>query len=206
MFLPIFPLELVVFPREKVPLHIFEPRYKQLIGECRDEGITFGIPPVVDGNLSEYGTEVELRQIFRTHPGGEMDILTAGLRVFRLDEYQAEVSGKLYSGAEVTAREIGTECGDALRQEVAERFRRLCAALNKDPSLEDPLPEGMSFLIGHRMGLDAPQKVRLLSMEGETERLTFLREHLERAVPAVTEAVQLKEWVGGNGHVKGFPK
>ncbi len=95
MFLAIFPLQLAIFPGEEVPLHIFEPRYKQLIAECRDEGITFGIPTHLNGRIARYGTEVRLKRILKTFDTGEMDIIVVGVRIFEVNEVQAEVSGKL---------------------------------------------------------------------------------------------------------------
>ena len=81
-FLPLFPLQLVVFPGEKLKLHIFEPRYKQLVGECRDEKMTFGLPAFFDGRVAEYGTEMRLLTIFKTYDDGRMDIMTEGVAAF----------------------------------------------------------------------------------------------------------------------------
>src|SRR5580700_1532713 len=100
-FLPIFPLNLVVYPGQYLNLHIFEPRYKQLIQECKDEGKHFGIPSVFKESLNEYGTEMELIEISKVYPEGEMDIMTKGLKVFRIMEVLREVPDKLYSAAVV---------------------------------------------------------------------------------------------------------
>ena len=70
MKLPLFPLQSVFFPGETVPLHIFEERYKQLINDCRDEAITFGIPVFINGTV-EYGTEVQLVEVVNTYDSGK---------------------------------------------------------------------------------------------------------------------------------------
>ena len=101
MFLALFPLQLALFPGEQVPLHIFEPRYKQLIAECRDEGVTFGIPAFVEGNLSVFGTEVELVRVLQTYDTGEMDIVVRGVKVFKIVELQTDVPDKLYAGGTI---------------------------------------------------------------------------------------------------------
>ncbi|MEL7221839.1 MAG: LON peptidase substrate-binding domain-containing protein, partial [Bacteroidota bacterium] len=65
--LALFPLQIIAFPGEAVNLHIFEPRYRQLITDCVEEGITFGIPSFVNGKVNEFGTEVKLIKIEKTH-------------------------------------------------------------------------------------------------------------------------------------------
>src|ERR1700722_19507624 len=100
-FLPIFPLDLVVYPGQLLNLHIFEPRYKQLINECKAGKKTFGIPSVFKDVLNEYGTEMELLEVSKVYPGGEMDIKTRGIKVFRIMEVLREVPQKLYSAAVV---------------------------------------------------------------------------------------------------------
>ena len=82
MKLPFFPLQSIFFPGETVPLHIFEPRYKQLIADCRANAITFGIPVFIN-NVMEYGTEVQLVEVVNTYEGGEMDIVGVARQVFK---------------------------------------------------------------------------------------------------------------------------
>ncbi|MGD1947779.1 MAG: LON peptidase substrate-binding domain-containing protein, partial [Croceivirga sp.] len=74
MKLPLFPLQSVFFPGETVPLHIFEERYKQLINDCREEAVTFGIPVYIDGTV-HFGTEVQLVEVVNTYETGEMDVV-----------------------------------------------------------------------------------------------------------------------------------
>lgn len=206
MFLPLFPLELVVFPGEHVPLKIFEPRYKQLIGECREEGITFGIPPVIEGNPARYGTEIALTKVLRTYESGELDILTQGIQVFRLETFVMEVPDKLYSGGNVEFIENNPHCEEELRNEVVSLFHELQAILKGELRVNTEQPENLSFLIAHHVGLGIPEKVRLLSFSREFDRMTYLREHLVAALPKIKEAVKTRKKIGGNGHMKNFPK
>ena len=80
--IPLFPLEIVVFPEEKLNLHIFEPRYRQLIKECEAEGLEFGIPYYQKDTVLTYGTTVTLEEIAKTYPDGRMDIRTRGKNPF----------------------------------------------------------------------------------------------------------------------------
>ncbi len=85
-FIPIFPLGIVVYPGEELNLHIFEPRYKQLITECYSENKLFGIPSVIDNRMQDYGTLMRIKEISKLHENGEMDIKTEGDQVFRILE------------------------------------------------------------------------------------------------------------------------
>src|SRR5260221_3447821 len=98
-FIPIFPLGVVVYPGEKLNLHIFEPRYKQLINECNAGQKPFGIPAVIENKLQDYGSLMQITEITQVHPNGEMDIKTTGLKVFRILEVIKEIPDKLYNGA-----------------------------------------------------------------------------------------------------------
>ncbi len=101
-FIPIFPLGLVVYPGESLNLHIFEPRYKQLIQECHAAKKPFGIPTVINNKLQEFGAMVEIDELTKIYDNGEMDVKTKGLRIFRILELIKEIPDKLYSGAIVT--------------------------------------------------------------------------------------------------------
>ena len=106
-FLPVFPLELVVYPGEKLNLHIFEPRYRQLINECREKNTAFGIPAVINKKPADFGTIVQLKEVAKEYEDGRMDIKTEGQSVFKVLEYVKEIPDKLYSGAIVTPVQIG---------------------------------------------------------------------------------------------------
>jgi Lon protease-like protein len=71
-FIPIFPLGIVVYPGEDLNLHIFEPRYKQLINECYKEKKLFGIPSIIDNRIQDYGTLMQITEITTVHENGEI--------------------------------------------------------------------------------------------------------------------------------------
>src|SRR5580698_1621759 len=98
-FIPLFPLSIVVYPGESLNLHIFEPRYKQLINECYADAKPFGIPPIINDKLNEMGTLVQISEIVHVEENGEMDIKTKGLSIFRVLEVVKSLPDKLYSGA-----------------------------------------------------------------------------------------------------------
>ena len=202
MFLALFPLQLAIFPGEHLPLHIFEPRYKQLIAECRDDGITFGIPTFSAGNISKYGTEVELLSILETYDTGEMDIIVRGLRVFRIDTLQSNVPGKLYSGARVTLVKNDPAADPQTQDQVLQRFHDFLRLLHKNFTVPAEIPENLSFIIGAQARLSLDQRLTLLAMPRETDRQAFLIDHLDAAIRAIRRRPSDRVKVGGNGRAR----
>ena len=129
-FIPIFPLGIVVYPGENVNLHIFEPRYKQLVEECSENKKSFGIPAVIDNRLQERGTLVSVTEVSKVYDNGEMDIKTKGERVFRMLEVIKEVPDKLYSGAIVNYPDKKEQGDIDLMRRVMKGIRELHKLLN----------------------------------------------------------------------------
>ncbi len=124
-FIPIFPLGIVVYPGEQLNLHIFEPRYKQLIQECFETKKPFGIPPVIDNKVNDTGTLVRVLEITTVYDDGKMDIKTEGLEVFTILEVIKELPEKLYSGA-IVNYPANIESGNrALMQNIIIAIREL---------------------------------------------------------------------------------
>lgn len=205
IFLPLFPLEVVVYPGEDQRLHIFEPRYKQLISECRDEGITFGIPACAEGKMSAFGTEMALVEVFRVYPDGEMDIQVRGTRRFRVDRFLREVPGKLYSAGEVVFLPEVEDASPAVATEVAESYARVHELLKTGAERDDFGRPDLSYRIAHEIGLALPQKIELLTRDRESERQSFILEHLRKVIPLLEGAMEMRKQVGGNGRFKKLP-
>jgi Lon protease-like protein len=101
IILPYFPLSIFLFPGEDIPLHIFEPRYKQLIEDARTQGITFAIPYVIEQDIQEFGCEVRLKEIVAEKPGGRMVIVVESVSLVQIDSYHQKLEGKLYAGGNI---------------------------------------------------------------------------------------------------------
>jgi len=180
-FLPLFPLNIVVFPGELVPMHIFEPRYKQLIGECAESGMSFGIATLFKGGLASVGTEMKLERILRMHKDGKMDVVTRGLRVFRLRNFQAEVEGKLYSGGQVSYGKANDPSFEPDTQAaLVQLYNQMKQRDGSRRVMTEPYPENLSFYMGHDVGLSQAQELQLLAMPVERERQKYLFQHLSR--------------------------
>jgi len=201
-FIPIFPLGIVVYPGENVNLHIFEPRYKQLIKECSDNKKAFGIPAVIDNRLQEQGTLVSVDEVSKTYDNGEMDIKTKGERVFRMLEVIKEVPEKLYSGAIVNYPDNKEQGDIELMRRVMNGIRELHKLLNVSKDFKKPDEELKTYEVAHHVGLTLQEEYELLGLLDELQRQEYLKRHLTKVLPLVAEMEGLKEKIKQNGHFK----
>ena len=202
-FIPIFPLGIVVYPGEKLHLHIFEPRYKQLIRECQELNKPFGIPTVINNNVQEMGTLVQLVEIVQQYENGEMDIRTEGLQVFRILEVIKTIPEKLYSGSIVNYPEYETDSGNRkLMQTVVAGVKELHRLLNISKDFRKPDQELISYDIAHHAGLSLEEEYELLGLTKELQRQEYLKRHLQKVLPMLMEMEALKEKVKLNGHFR----
>lgn len=202
-FIPVFPLGIVVYPGETVNLHIFEPRYKQLINECYTDGKPFGIPTVIDNKLNEMGTLVRITEIVKVHDNGELDIRTMGLRVFRVLELIKSVPDKLFSGAIVNYPDNIEGPGKPdLMQKIVNAIRELHRLLHIEKDFHKANEELNAYDIAHHIGLSLEQEYELLGLLREEQRQEYIKRHLAQVLPVIAEMETLKEKVRLNGHFK----
>jgi Lon protease-like protein len=201
-FLPLFPLKLVVFPDEKLNLHVFEPRYKQLVRECEQNGTTFGVPAFLDNKISDYGTELELLSIEKRYDSGELDIKTKGIGVFKIDTFYRTTPNKLYSGADIE-RMVNQEKGDLpLYELIREKVAELFTILNLKDNLNIQHNEFNTYHIAHHVGFSLEQEYEFLCLMSERQRQNYMFEHLQKLLPVVREMERLKKRAQLNGHFK----
>ena len=201
-FIPIFPLGIVVYPGENVNLHIFEPRYKQLVKECSENKKSFGIPAVIDNRLQERGTLVSVAEVSKVYDNGEMDIKTKGEKVFRMLEIIKEVPDKLYSGAIVNYPDNKEQGDIELMRRVMNGIRELHKLLNVSKDFKKPDEELNTYEVAHHVGLTLQEEYELLGLLDELQRQEYLKRHLTKVLPLVAEMEGLKEKIKQNGHFK----
>lgn len=201
-FIPIFPLNIVVYPGENLNLHIFEPRYQQLINECKETKKPFGIPVVIDSKVQEFGTLLEVVEVSKQYDSGEMDIKTKGIKVFRMLEQIKEIPEKLYSGAIVSYPENYDNGSSGLMQKVMSNLRDLHLLLKVEKTFSKPDAELKSFEIAHHIGLSLEEEYEVLMLQDELHRQEYLKRHLLKAIPMAQGMEQLKEKIKLNGHFK----
>jgi uncharacterized protein len=201
-FIPIFPLGIVIYPGENVNLHIFEPRYKQLVKECSESKKSFGIPAVIDNRLQERGTLVSVTEVSKVYDNGEMDIKTEGEKVFRMLEVIKEVPDKLYSGAIVNYPDNKEQGDIELMRRVMNGIRELHKLLNVSKDFRKPDEELKTYEVAHHVGLTLQEEYELLGLFDELQRQEYLKRHLTKVLPLVAEMEGLKEKIKQNGHFK----
>jgi Lon protease-like protein len=201
-FIPIFPLGIVVYPGEKLNLHIFEPRYKQLITECHATKKPFGITTVIDNKMQDVGSLVEITEMTTVHENGEMDIRTKGLQIFRILEVIKEVPEKLYSGAIVNYPETHEKGNAELMRKVMNSIRDLHALLKVSKDFASKGREIRSYDVAHHIGMSLQEEYELLGLLDERQRQEYLKRFLAKVIPMVAGMEQLKEKIKLNGHFK----
>ena len=201
-FIPIFPLAIVVYPGEDLHLHIFEPRYKQLISECIAAKKPFGIPAVIGNNMNELGTLMEITELTKTYDNGEMDIKTRGQKIFRILEVIKEIPDKLYSGAIVNYPKNVEKGNRLLMEKVIKALSELHKLLKVENKFKKPEDELWSYDVAHHAGLSLDEEYEILGLMNELQRQEYLKRHLAKVLPVVAEMETLKEKIKLNGHFK----
>ena len=201
-FIPIFPLSIVVYPGENLNLHIFEPRYKQLINECHTAKKPFGIPAVMENKVQEFGCMVDITELSEIYDNGEMDIKTRGVKIFRILETIDDLPDKLYGGAIVNYPdnyEIGVP--DLMRKVMKSiRELHLLLKVKKDFAKEDG--DLTSYEVAHHIGLSLQEEYELMNLLDERQRQEYLKRHLNKVLPMLADMEKLKEKIKLNGHFK----
>jgi ATP-dependent Lon protease len=212
--LPLFPLAIVLFPGVPLPLHIFEPRYKQMLRDVQALDSFFGLSYFDDSTAHASGPPVGsvgcVAKITdtQTFPDGRANILTVGVIRYRIESYVER--GDPYLVVKVSYFEDEVEHDEDLEQsshEVAETFTRIARAvriINDEranlPDISDSDPERLSFLVAAAMEIEPDVKQELLELRSTSERLRRLRDILMRAVSGYEERARVHELAKGNGH------
>lgn len=198
--LPLFPLNLVAYPGRELNLHIFEPRYRQLVKDCLDQRTTFGIPAFIHKKM-EYGTEVRILELSHTYDDGKMDIKTEGVSIFKVIDFKNPFRKKLYAGGPVMILENNMQ-GNAMRQmEMHDLARELFSWLGSEDQIEITTDTNV-YALAHKVGLSPEQEYELLQILDEEERQVFLIKHLKEMIPALQKAELARERIRQNGHFK----
>ncbi|MBV8550808.1 MAG: LON peptidase substrate-binding domain-containing protein [Acidobacteriaceae bacterium] len=204
--IPLFPLSLVLLPGMPLPLHIFEERYKEMIGDVMPVDGEFGVVRAKDNGIVNIGCTARVERVVRQYPDGRLDLLAVGQRRFRivaLDEEKSYLRAEVEFFNDDDAREVPAELG----QRAARAYRVLAELEEPGSTPEEPKFElnRMSFRLAQFMA-DLDKRQTVLALRSEIERLEFL----VRVTPEYTaqrQRVMLAKRVGPlNGHVAGSLK
>jgi Lon protease-like protein len=197
--IPLFPLDVVLFPGTPLPLHIFEPRYKEMIGECLAQNRVFGVIRAGEQSMAEVGCTAEIVTVVKEYPDGRLDLVAEGRKRFEVLSVNHERS---FLQAEV--RLIDDEPGTPSQEDTARATQlhsELLAMASAQQDLSAADPSLLSFYLAASLPLDLDFKQKLLSLRSEAERLSLLIKYLEQLIPNLHRAARAREKAGGNGHV-----
>jgi len=195
----LFPLELVLLPTERVPLHIFEPRYKELIGECLRSGLEFGLMLQDEQGRRDIGTRAAVVEVLQVFDDGRMNVVVEGHERFRLREL---TTGRIFLTGDVEPVDDDDGEADTAENELAlALFRRLVEAVGGDIDEPDDDVGPLSFQIGARIDFGTEPKQELLELRSEPARLRHLCPLLEAAIEAVQREREVRERAATNGKV-----
>lgn len=201
-FIPIFPLDIVVFPGESLHLHIFEPKYKELINDCYATQKPFGIVVVLDNAITELGTLLSITEITKVYDDGKMDIKTKGVQIFNILELIKTVPDKLYSGAIVTYPTNETLPNTSAIEKIVQQIKQLHSLLEIEKKFKKPVHELLSYDIAHHIGLTIKEEFELMKLLKEIQRLEFIKRHLKKVIEVLDGMENLKQRIQLNGHFK----
>jgi len=197
--LPLFPLDVVLFPGAPLPLHVFEPRYKELVGECLAANRPFGMIRARENALAEIGCTAMILSVTKKYEDGRMDIATEGGQRFELERLhqersflQGEVTYFDDEPSQVTKKESDT---------VIELHQQLFGILGQ-PVETTKAYTSLSFQLAHELPVDLDFKQSILEMKSESERIDTLIKYYRATIPKVEKTLRAREKASGNGHVR----
>jgi Lon protease-like protein len=198
--LPLFPLDLVLFPGTALPLHIFEPRYKEMISECLDRKKSFGIVRAKEEGVAEIGCTAEIITVAKKYPDGRMDIVTEGRERFEVMQVSQE---RPFLQAEVLY--LRDEASQASSEEIAQALELQSEIIQLAGSAPPRGPGSdnsrLSFDLVGPLPLDLDFKETLLAMKSEAERMQGVISYFGAILPNLRRTARVRQKAGGNGHV-----
>ncbi len=195
--IPLFPLEIVLFPGAPLPLHIFEPRYKEMIGECLEQKLPFGMVRVKENALAAIGCSAAILNVIKKYDDGRLDIAAEGRKRFEIESLNHERS---FLQGEVTYfDDEPSEVGDGPRQALIELHEQLFSILGQTAEVRRDA-RSLSFHLAGELPVDLDFKQALLEMKSEAERIETLTEYYRATIPKVEQTLRARERASRNGH------
>lgn len=201
--LPLFPLQIVLFPGSRLPLHIFEDRYTILIGECRQNSTEFGINRVQAGVMADVGCTARLVRVVQEYADGRLDIIVEGGRRYRVVERDADTKPYLQGTVEFFA-ETPEQIDEGLARSTIALYNRLVAVVYRgkvDALGADAVQTGLAFRMAQKAGLDLDARQHLLETASENERLHALEEYLTGVLPRLEKLDEIERIVRSDGYL-----
>jgi Lon protease-like protein len=200
--LPLFPLQVVVFPRTPIALHIFEERYKEMVGEAIERNAEFGIVLASEKGIVNSGCTAVVDRVVQKYPDGRMDIIAAGRRRFELLELNDDLAYLRGAVEFFDDEDDGTPVPESLRDEAVARYQELIK-LEGQSALLDPelFDTQLSFQLAQGIS-DVTMRQLLLVCRSEAERIQQIATYLPTLLRQRRELAQAQQVASTNGHGK----
>ncbi len=198
--LPLFPLDVVLLPGTPLPLHIFEPRYKEMIRECLANNAAFGVVRALQEGIAEVGCTAEIVSVTKEYPDGRLDLVAEGRKRFEVLELNRE---RTFLQADVLLVPDEEELRTPPPEDRARAIQLHLEILSLAGAVQDlsaASPGALSYYLAGSLPLDLDFKQKLLTMRTETERIQAVAAYLGSIVPNLRRAARAREKAGGNGH------
>jgi Lon protease-like protein len=198
--IPLFPLNVVLFPGEQLPLHIFEPRYRRMVRECLDSKSRFGLLLAMPNGVVHVGCTAEILEVLKSYDDGRLDIITVGRDLFQVCDIQSDDS--LLRGDIDYLEDLDSLPDATLRNQLIEYYETchtiLFSSLPRD--LDSPLSNQLSFTIAAALPLDLLWKQQILEIRSEADRQQRLIAYLRDWAPHLQKEAGLRLRATGNGY------
>jgi ATP-dependent Lon protease len=198
--IPLFPLNVVLLPGAELPLHIFEPRYRQMVKECLQEKSEFGMLLSLPNGVARVGCTAEVLELVKRYEDGRMDILTVGRAPFRVVELFTQ--NPLLEGHVDYLEDRDSRLNPGIQRELVELFEACHTLIFDDypKNLEGASPDDLSFLVAGTLPMELLWKQQILELRNEAERQERLVAYLREWAPHLQKSDGLRQRAGGNGH------
>jgi Lon protease-like protein len=204
MKIPLFPLDLVLFPGVPLPLHIFEPRYRQMTAECLAANVPFGIVRAQPEGLAVIGCTARIVRVLHQYPDGRSDILTQGIDRFEIEQLIGKPGdASSYLEAEVDLLpDMGEHASRPAREEcVGLHFEALHLLGAGDAGMQFDLDQPVAYLVAASMPADLDFRQRLLTERSDAARTEILLRYYREILPKLRRSRQVSQRASTNGHV-----
>jgi Lon protease-like protein len=198
--IPLFPLDVVLLPSMPLPLHIFEPRYREMVGRCLEGGLEFGMILAANNNIASVGCTAEILEKIREYPDGRVDILTEGRTPFRLVEMLSEKA--YYEGVVEYLADAAAPADQPDERALIACFEQCHLLLFGQAWVRPGAAEdvALSYCMAGRLPIELEKKQALLEMRSENERQALLLQWLNELLPKLAHRQHGRRIAGGNGH------
>lgn len=198
--IPLFPLNVVLLPGANLPLHIFEPRYRQMVKDCLDQKSEFGMLLSMPKGVARVGCTAEIVEVAKRYPDGRMDILTVGRAPFRVVDLFNE--NPLLVGHVDYLEDRESPGSPRVQRELVELYEACYTLIYDDypKNLECAPPEELSYLVAATLPLELMWKQQILELRSESDRQERLVAYLREWAPHLQKSEALRQRAGGNGH------